>query len=139
MNLHHRLHTILAITALAALLSACSAPPLPTPSLRQTVEQTSFIGACRGLDVGTYVFRFGPATDHKGSVQVTLPDPVKGTQTAGYSVTYTDDGQRLNVDLDPQWTGPFVRDAENLDWNALVGNPSRSGLCRMWEVGTATD
>lgn len=127
---------------LASLATGCSSTPAPEPlQLKQTVEGANFIGACRGLDIGTYVFKFGPATNHRGTATVTFPDADKPRTTADYTVTYKDGGQRLTVNLAPEWTGPFVRDAENFNWNVRVLGepPTRSGLCRMWEIGTAID
>lgn len=138
MNLSACSRSTVAVVALASLATACSSPPPAAPDLHQTVERTSFVGSCRGMEVGTYVFTFGPTIDHRGTVQVTFPDPAKGTRRADYTVNYPDRGQQLTVSLSPQWTGPFIRDAENLKWNALVGDPAQSGQCRMWEAGSAT-
>jgi hypothetical protein len=128
-----------AVGAFAFLAAACSTPPprsIPPP--RQTIENTSWIGSCRGLDIGTYVITFGPATANRGSAVIKFPDPVKGSQTAGYEVTYPGGEQRLTLNVTPPWAGTFERDAENLNWDVRIGDTGKAGLCRLGEIKPAS-
>jgi hypothetical protein len=118
------------VAGMAACSSAPAAPSAPTAPL--SVADSSWIGACQGLGLGTYTLDFNAGgADGSGTVTVVFPDAARGTKTVPYSTPGGPGEQQLVVGLQPEWHGPFSRDRLNLRWDPVVGDTAERGQCRL--------